>query len=37
MELEKQIRSTTKLLVINFPHNPTGAVIGKEQLEMIAS
>jgi len=28
--LEKNIRPTTKLLVINFPHNPTGYLPGKE-------
>jgi len=34
--LEKEITGHTKVLLINFPHNPTGAVLDKEDLEMIA-
>lgn len=32
-EVQKAFRSDTKLLVLNYPHNPTGAVLEKEVLE----
>jgi aspartate aminotransferase len=35
-ELEKYITSNTKLLVLNSPSNPTGAVYSPEQLKAIA-
>jgi len=34
-DLEKLIQKNTKLIVINFPHNPTGAYITKTQLAEI--
>lgn len=35
-EIEKNIKPNTKLLIINFPHNPSGALITKdEQLYLI--
>lgn len=35
--VEKAIRSNTKLIIINFPHNPTGALISaQQQQELIA-
>ncbi len=33
--LEKELRPATRLVVINFPHNPTGYVPGKKDLEAI--
>ncbi|MCG6190817.1 aminotransferase class I/II-fold pyridoxal phosphate-dependent enzyme [Maribellus maritimus] len=36
-ELESLIQKNTKLIVINFPHNPTGATISKENLLEIIS
>jgi len=33
--LRSRLKRNTKLLVINFPHNPTGALIKKEQFEEI--
>ena len=35
-DLEKAITPNTKLLIINSPSNPTGAVYSKETLQMIA-
>jgi aspartate/methionine/tyrosine aminotransferase len=35
-ELEKKITSNTRLIIINSPHNPTGAVLSKSELEAIA-
>lgn len=32
-DLEKAFRSNTKLLVLNYPHNPSGAVLDKEVFE----
>lgn len=32
-ELEKAFRSNTKLLVLNYPHNPSGAVLEREVFE----
>jgi len=34
-ELEKLIQKNTKLLIINFPHNPTGSYLTLSQLEEI--
>lgn len=34
-ELEKLIKKNTKLIIINFPHNPTGAFPSKKELEKI--
>src|SRR5262245_45614628 len=36
-ELEKKVTGRTKLLVINSPHNPTGAVLKRETVEGIAA
>ncbi|MBI3539429.1 MAG: pyridoxal phosphate-dependent aminotransferase [Candidatus Eisenbacteria bacterium] len=36
-ELERKITSRTKLLVLNSPHNPTGAVLKPETVEAIAA
>jgi len=36
-ELESKITSRTKLLVLNSPHNPTGAVLKPETVEAIAA
>lgn len=35
-EIKKVISSKTKLLILNSPSNPTGAVYGREELEEIA-
>lgn len=35
-ELEKKITPKTKLLILNFPCNPTGATLSQEQREKIA-
>lgn len=35
-ELEEAITDKTKLLVLPFPNNPTGSIMGKEDLEKIA-
>ncbi len=34
-ELPELIRDNTKLIIINFPHNPTGAILQENELEMI--
>ena len=34
-KLENLIKSNTKMIIINFPHNPTGAHINQEQLKKI--
>lgn len=34
-DLEELISSDTKMMVINFPHNPTGSIISKEEHEQI--
>jgi len=34
--LEKKITKKTKLLILNTPNNPTGAVLGKEDLEEVS-
>ena len=36
-ELESVITSKTKILLMNYPNNPTGAIMTKEDLEKIAS
>jgi aspartate aminotransferase len=36
-ELERRVSDRTKLLVINSPHNPTGGVLQREDLERIAA
>ena len=36
-ELESKVTSRTKLLVLNSPHNPTGAVLKPETVEAIAA
>jgi aspartate/methionine/tyrosine aminotransferase len=36
-ELEKAISSKTKLLILNNPHNPTGKVWAKEELQEVAN
>lgn len=33
--LEKNIKSNTKLIIINFPHNPTGSLASKEDFQKI--
>ena len=35
-ELEQSITDKTKMLVISYPNNPTGAIMTKEELEKIA-
>ena len=35
-EIEKLVTPNTKILILNFPTNPTGAVMGKEELQKIA-
>lgn len=35
-ELEKAITNKTKVVIISFPNNPTGAIMEKEDLEKIA-
>ena len=34
-ELENLVQSNTKLLIINFPHNPTGAYLSKAELNQV--
>ena len=36
-ELEKLITPKTKLLILNYPHNPTGGLLGRTELEAIAA
>jgi aspartate aminotransferase len=36
-ELEKLITPKTRLLILNYPHNPTGGLLGKAELEAIAA
>lgn len=35
-EIEKKITNKTKLLILPYPNNPTGSVMSREDLEMIA-
>jgi len=34
-DLEKLIQKNTKLIILNFPHNPTGSYLKREQLDEI--
>ena len=36
-ELESAITDKTKIVILNYPNNPTGAIMGKSDLEKIAS
>jgi N-succinyldiaminopimelate aminotransferase len=36
-ELEAAVTPATKVMLVNSPHNPTGVVLSREQLEQIAS
>jgi len=36
-ELEKLVTSRTKLLILNYPHNPTGGNLSRKDLEQIAA
>lgn len=36
-EIKNALKSNTKLLVMNFPHNPTGSIITKEQQNEIVA
>ncbi|HVB49309.1 MAG TPA: aminotransferase class I/II-fold pyridoxal phosphate-dependent enzyme, partial [Burkholderiales bacterium] len=36
-ELEKLITPKTKLLILNYPHNPTGGLLSRPELESIAA
>lgn len=36
-QLEQKVTSRTKLLILNYPTNPTGAVMNREELEEIAA
>jgi len=35
-ELERKINEKTRLLILNSPHNPTGGILNREDLEQIA-
>jgi len=36
-EVERSLSPRTRLLLLNSPHNPTGAVLSREELEAVAS
>jgi len=36
-ELERLLSSKTKLLILNYPHNPTGGLLSRSELESIAA
>ncbi|MGA8050746.1 MAG: pyridoxal phosphate-dependent aminotransferase [Burkholderiales bacterium] len=36
-DLERLITAKTKLLILNYPHNPTGGLLSRKELEAIAS
>ncbi|HMA90022.1 MAG TPA: pyridoxal phosphate-dependent aminotransferase [Burkholderiales bacterium] len=36
-ELERLITPRTKLLILNYPHNPTGGLLSRKELEAIAA
>jgi len=36
-ELEKLLNEKTRLLILNYPHNPTGGNLGRRELEQIAA
>ena len=35
--LEDSLNDRTRLIILNFPHNPTGAVLSKDDLEQLAT
>lgn len=35
-DLRSRVTDKTRLLILNYPHNPTGGTLGREDLEMIA-
>jgi aspartate/methionine/tyrosine aminotransferase len=35
-DLERLLNKKTKLLILNYPHNPTGGLLGRKELEQIA-
>jgi aspartate/methionine/tyrosine aminotransferase len=35
-DLEKLLSPKTKLLILNYPHNPTGGLLGQKELQQIA-
>src|SRR5689334_19354306 len=35
-DLEKKLNSRTRLLILNYPHNPTGGCLSKTELQQIA-
>jgi len=37
VELEKLITAKTKLVILNYPQNPTGGLLGRKELEQIAA
>jgi aspartate/methionine/tyrosine aminotransferase len=37
LELEKLLSKKTKLLILNYPHNPTGGCLSRKELETIAA
>ncbi|MBA2297914.1 MAG: aminotransferase class I/II-fold pyridoxal phosphate-dependent enzyme [Actinobacteria bacterium] len=36
-ELRRAVRPTTRVLIVNFPHNPTGALASRETLDAVAA
>jgi aspartate/methionine/tyrosine aminotransferase len=36
-ELERLLTPRTRLLILNYPHNPTGGVLSRKELEIIAA
>jgi len=36
-ELEEKVSNKTKILLLNYPNNPTGAVLSKEEVEAVAA
>ena len=36
-ELEKLLNKRTKLLILNYPHNPTGGCLSRKELEAVAA
>mgnify|MGYP001605600155 FL=1 len=36
-ELERLLTAKTKLLILNYPHNPTGGLLARKELEAIAA
>ena len=36
-QLEENVSKKTKILLLNYPNNPTGAILSKEEIETIAS